>query len=129
LPASAAAELAAQSRRNEWPTSDKTSRSRSSSPTRATSPPTRPRFGSFCVEGIDGTELEWLYNAAPVSGTHYPVGANPIVKDSTGTYHVVWVSRKAERHTGFWAGSGTVNQSSQTTAFVRHSEVAAIDGV
>jgi hypothetical protein len=89
--------------------------------------PTTIRF--LLREGIDGTELEWLYNAAPVSGTHYPVGANPIVRDSTGTYHVVWVSRKAERHTGFWAGSGTVNQSSQTTAFVRHSEVAAIDGV
>ena len=50
-------------------------------------------------------------------------------RDSTGTYHVVWVSRKAERHTGFWAGAGTVNQSSQTTAFVRHSEIGAVDGV
>ena len=89
--------------------------------------PTTIRF--LLREGIDGTELEWLYNAIPVAGTHYPVGANPIVKDSTGTYHVIWVSRKAERHTGFWAGAGTVNQSSQTTAFVRHSEVAAIDGV
>jgi len=89
--------------------------------------PTTIRF--LLREGIDGIELEWLYNAAPVSGTHYPVGANPIVRDSTGTYHVVWVSRKAERHTGFWAGAGAVNQSSQVTYFVRHSEVAAVDGV
>ena len=65
--------------------------------------PTTIRF--LLREGIDGTELEWLYNAAPVAGTHYPVGANPIVRDSTGTYHVVWASRKAERHTGFWAGA------------------------
>ena len=89
--------------------------------------PTTVRF--LLREGIDGTELEWLYNAAPVSGTHYPVGANPVVRDSTGTYHVVWLARKAERLTGFWAGTGTVNQSSQVTFFVRHSEVAAIDGV
>lgn len=79
-------------------------------------------------EAVDGTELEWTYNAAPVEGTHYPTGANPIVKDSTGTYHVIWVSRKPERHVGFWSGPGVVNQSSQTTAFVRHSDVAGIDG-
>ncbi len=89
--------------------------------------PTTVRF--LLREGIDGTELEWLYNAVPVSGTHYPVGTNPVVRDSTGAYHVVWVSRKAERHTGFWAGAGAVNQSSQVTAFVQHSELAAIDGV
>lgn len=89
--------------------------------------PTSVRF--LLREEVDGTELEWIYNAVPVAGTHYPVGANPIIKDSTGNFHVVWVSRKPERHTGFWAGAGTVNQSSQTTAFVRHSEVRAIDGV
>lgn len=81
----------------------------------------------FLREGVDGTELEWTYNASPVSGTHYPVGANPVVKDATGTYHVVWVSRKPERHTGFWLGSGTVFQSQQETQNVRHSEVGAVE--
>jgi hypothetical protein len=91
---------------------------------------TDPTVVNFWLrEGIDGTELEWTYNAAPVSGTHYPTGMNPVVKDSTGTYHVVFTARKAERHTGFWQGSGTVNQTNQVTYFVRHSEVAAIDGV
>mgnify|MGYP001558571378 FL=1 len=89
--------------------------------------PTTVRF--FLREGIDGTELEWIYNAAAVEGTHYPVGANSMVKDSTGTYHVIWVSRKAERHTGVWLGAGAINQTSQTTAFVRHSEIEAVDGV
>ena len=89
--------------------------------------PTVVRF--LLREGIDGTESEWLYNAAPTEGTHYPTGANPIVKDSTGTYHVAWVARRAERHTGFWKGSGTIFQSSQTTLFVRHSDVAAVDSV
>lgn len=80
-------------------------------------------------EGIDGTELQWTYAAVPVAGTDYPVGANPVVKDSTGNYHVVWVARKPERLTAFWLGTGTVDQSSQTTVFVRHTEVSAIDGV
>ncbi len=78
-------------------------------------------------ENIDGTELEWTYNAAPVSGVDYPVGANPMVKDSAGNYHVVWASRKAERHTGFWQGTGAVVQTSQVTAFVRHSDIAALE--
>jgi hypothetical protein len=83
----------------------------------------------FLREAIDGTELQWTYNAAPVEGTHYPTGANPVVKDSTGTYHVAWVSRKAERHAGVWRGTGnSVNQASQTTAFVRHSDVVLVDG-
>ena len=89
--------------------------------------PTGVRF--LLREGVDGVELEWNYNAIPVSGTHYPVGANAMVKDSTGDYHVLWLARKAERHTGFWQGTGTINQTSQTTVFVRHSEVAIIDGV
>lgn len=80
-------------------------------------------------EGIDGTELEWTYNAIPVAGTHYPTGMNPIEKDSTGNYSLAFVARKSERHTGFWRGTGTVNQSSQTTAFVRHSDIEAVDGV
>ena len=80
-------------------------------------------------EGVDGTELEWLYNAAPVAGTHYPVGANAMVKGSTGNYHVLWLARKAERHTGFWQGAGTINQTSQTTVFVRHTDVVIVDGV
>jgi hypothetical protein len=88
--------------------------------------PTTVRF--MLHEGIDGTELEWLYNAAPTEGTHYPVGANPIVRDSAGSYHVAWVSRKPERHVGFWKGAGnSVNQTSQSAAFVRHSDVAIMD--
>lgn len=83
----------------------------------------------FLREHIDGTEREWTYNAVPVEGTHYPTGTNPVVKDGTGAYHLAYVPRKAERHTGFWLGTGTVNQSSQVTALVRHSEVEAIDGV
>lgn len=87
--------------------------------------PTTVQF--WLREGIDGTELEWVYNASAVAGTHYPVGANPVVKDSTGTYHVAYVTRKAERHVGLWKGSGTVDQSSQTTAFVRHTDIAGVD--
>ncbi len=87
--------------------------------------PSPVRF--YLREGVDGTELAWLYDAAPVAGTHYPVGANPIVRDATGTYHVVWVSRKPERHTGYWLGSGAVFQSQQDTQFVRHSEVGAAE--
>lgn len=78
-------------------------------------------------EGVDGTELQWTYNASPVSGVDYPVGANPVVKDSTGNYHVAWVVRKPERHTGFWQGTGAVVQTSQVTAFVRHSDIAALE--
>jgi hypothetical protein len=88
------------------------------------SDPTTVRF--FLLEGVDGTELEWTYDASPVSGTHYPVGANPITKSATGTYSLVWVSRKPERHTGFWLGSGTTFQSQQDAQFVRHSEVGAV---
>lgn len=79
----------------------------------------------FLREGVDNTELQWTYNASPVSGTHYPSGMNPVVRDSSGAYHVVFVARKPERHTGFWKGTGnSVDQTSTSTAFVRH---AAID--
>lgn len=77
----------------------------------------------FLREGVDGTELQWTYNAAAVEGTHYPTGMNPVVKDSTGNYHVAFVARKPERHTGFWKGTGTVNQTSTTTYFVRHADI------
>lgn len=79
-------------------------------------------------EGVDGTELEWTYNAVPVSGTHYPVGANAMIRDSLGNYHVDWVTRKPERHTGFWQGTGTVSQTSQATALVRHTDIAGVEG-
>lgn len=78
-------------------------------------------------EQIDGTELQWTFNAVPVSGTHYPVGMNPIVKDSVGDYSLVWVTRKPERNTGFWQGIGTVDYSTQETLFVRHAEVEAVE--
>jgi hypothetical protein len=78
-------------------------------------------------EHIDGTELQWTYNASPVSGTHYPAGMNPIVKDSTGDYSLVFVTRKPERHTGFWQGVGSVYYTYQQTLFVRHADVDAVD--
>lgn len=83
----------------------------------------------FVREHIDGTEREWTYNAVPVEGTHYPTGTNALAKDGTGAYHLAYVPRKAERHVAFWKGTGTVSQTSQTTVFVRHSDVEAIDGV
>lgn len=85
----------------------------------AAADPTVVRF--FLREEIDGTELEWLFNAVPVEGTNFPVGANAMVKDSTGLYHVLWVARKPERLTGFWLGTGTVFQSSSSTQFINHS--------
>ena len=85
--------------------------------------PTTVRF--LLREEIDGTELEWHYNAAPVSGVDYPVGMNPVVKDSTGNYHVAWAIRKPERLTGYWQGAGAVTQASETTVLVRHSGIAA----
>lgn len=84
--------------------------------------PTVVKF--YLREEIDGTELEWTFNAVPVEGTDYPAGMNPIVKDSTGDYHVNFVSRKPERHTGRWRGSGTIFQASESTQFVRHSLLA-----
>lgn len=80
----------------------------------------------FLRESIDGTELEWTYNAAPTEGTDYPDDANPVVRDSAGVYHVAWVARKAERHIGHFKASGTVpDQSAETTYLVRHTEVEA----
>lgn len=87
--------------------------------------PTVVRFRLY--EQIDGTELLWIYNAAPVSGTHYPVGANPIVKVGTGLYTLAWVARKPERHTGHWEGSGVVFQTSEVTYFVRHSGIPSLE--
>jgi hypothetical protein len=84
--------------------------------------------GFWLREGIDGTESEWIYDASPVEGTHFPVGANAIVRASAGVYSVAWVTRKAERHTGAWAGSGTVpTQSSEISYLVRHSGIAALE--
>lgn len=78
----------------------------------------------YLREEVDGTELEWTYDDSPVEGTHYPEDMNPITTDSTGTYELVFVARKPERHTGFWNGTGnSVEQSSQVTAFVRHAGV------
>ncbi len=88
--------------------------------------PTVVKF--YLREEIDGTELEWNYAAVAVEGTDYPTGMNPIVKDSTGNYHVAWISRKPERHTGYWRGLGNdVDQSQQSTAFVQHSDVASVE--
>jgi len=81
--------------------------------------PTVVKF--YLREEVDGTELEWTYAAVPVEGTDYPTGMNAVVKDSTGDYHVDFVTRKAERHTGRWRGSGTIFQASASTVFVRHS--------
>lgn len=87
--------------------------------------PTSIRF--FLREELDGAELEWTYNAAPVEGTHYPTGMNPITRASAGSYALSWVTRKPERQTGVWVGFGTVFSSEQQTIFVRHSDVAARD--
>jgi hypothetical protein len=100
------------------------------SPTFATSAgtatdPTVVKF--YLREHVDGTELEWTYNASPVSGTHYPVGMQPITRTSAGLYAVAYDSRKPERVTGFWVGTGTVYDALQETLFVRHSELAILD--
>jgi hypothetical protein len=96
--------------------------------TSTTGTATDPTVITFLLrEGIDGTEREWTYNAVPIQGTHYPTGTNPIVRDSAGAFHVVYVTRKPERHVGFWRGTGTVNQSSQVTVFVAHSDVVLVE--
>lgn len=81
----------------------------------------------FLREGVDATELEWIYNASPTEGTHYPTGMEPIVRNSTGNFSLPWLMRKPERHTGFWVGSGTVDQAIPVTVFVRHTPIAALD--
>jgi len=81
----------------------------------------------YAREHVDGTELEWTYNVSPVAGTHYPVGMNPIVRNSAGNYDLDYVARKPERVTGFWLGTGTIFDSVQQTLFVRHAESATVD--
>lgn len=78
----------------------------------------------FLREEIDGTELEWTFTGGVATVT--PTGMNPIVKDSTGNYHVNWIARKPERLTGTWLGTGTIFQTSTITAFVRHSLIATV---
>jgi hypothetical protein len=100
------------------------------SPTFATSAgtatdPTVVKF--YLREHVDGTELEWTYNATPTEGTHYPTGMQPIVRASAGVYSVAYDGRKPERVTGFWVGTGTVYDALQETLFVRHSELALLD--
>lgn len=100
------------------------------SPTFATSAgtatdPTVVKF--YLREEVDGTELEWTYNASPTSGTHYPVGMQPIVRVSAGLFTVAYDTRKPERVTGFFVGTGTVYGATQLTLFVRHVEFALVD--
>lgn len=93
----------------------------------AATDPTTARF--FLRESVDGEEEQWTYNGSALEGTHYPTGAAPIVRNSQGNYSLRWVTRKPERHTGFWHGAGNdVDQTSQTTVFVRHSDVETIEG-
>jgi hypothetical protein len=91
----------------------------------ATDPTTATKF--YLREHVDGTELEWTYNASPTAGTHYPVGMQPIVRVSAGLYTLAYDTRKPERVTGFWVGTGTVYDALQETLFVRHSELAILD--
>jgi hypothetical protein len=84
----------------------------------------------YLREEIDGTELEWTFDAAPTEGTHYPTGMNPIVKDSVGDYHTLFLFRKAERHTCFFAGFGNGVVSTvqnQRTVFVRHAGIVLVE--
>lgn len=87
--------------------------------------PTVTKF--YLREEIDGTELEWTYNAIPVSGTHYPVGMQPIVRVSAGLFTVAYDTRKPERVTGLFVGTGVVYDATQLTLFVRHLEIGFLD--
>ncbi len=87
--------------------------------------PTTIKF--FMREEVDGTELEWTYNAAAVEGTHYPVGMQPIVKNGTGIYQLSYDARKPERVSGALVGTGTVVESVPFTLFVRHSDIETLD--
>lgn len=78
-------------------------------------------------EEIDGTELQWTMNGATGASISTPAGMNALVRDSTGVFHLSFVARKAERHSGYWRGSGTIFQASEDTVFVRHSAIGAID--
>lgn len=84
----------------------------------------------FLREEVDGTELEWIYNAAPTEGTHYPTGMNAVVKDSTGDYSVLFVLRKPERHTVFWKVTNTALVTltqNLSTVFVRHAGIDLVE--
>lgn len=84
----------------------------------------------FLREEVDGTELEWTFNASPTEGTHYPTGLNPIVKDSTGDYSVLYVARKPERVTVFWKFTNTtllVLTQNVSTLFVRHAGIDLVE--
>lgn len=90
--------------------------------------PTTVKF--FLREEVDGTELEWEYNASAVEGTHYPTGQNAMVKGSTGDYSVAFVARKPERLTAFWKGVGgsfVTTTTNLSTVFIRHSEIALVE--
>jgi hypothetical protein len=87
--------------------------------------PTTVKF--YLREQVDGSEYEWTYNASPVSGTHYPVGMQPVTKSGTGIYAVAYDAKKPERVTGMFVGTGVVYDSEQTTLFVRHAEIATLD--
>lgn len=87
--------------------------------------PTVVKF--YLREEVDGTELEWTYNAVPVAGTHYPVGMNPIVRNGAGDFEVAYDARKPERVSGFFLGTGTVYEGVAFTLFVRHSAIAILD--
>ncbi len=90
--------------------------------------PTTVKF--FLREELDGTELEWTFNAAPVSGTHYPAGQNPIVKDSTGDFSVLFVARKAERITAMFTYTNTallVLTQNLRTVLIRHAGINLVE--
>lgn len=87
--------------------------------------PTAAKF--YLREEVDGTELEWTYAAIPVSGTHYPAGMQAMTKTGTSTYAVPYDTRKPERVTGFFVGTGAVYDSRQLTLFVRHAGIATLD--
>ncbi len=87
--------------------------------------PTVTKF--YLREEVDGTELEWTYNASPTAGTHYPVGMQPIARTSAGLYTVAYDSRKPERVTGMWVGTGVVYDATTETLFVRHAPLAMLD--
>lgn len=87
--------------------------------------PTAAKF--YLREEVDGSEYEWTYNAAPVSGTHYPVGMQPMTTSGTSTYAVAYDTKKPERVTGFFVGTGAVYDSRQLTLFVRHAGIATLD--
>lgn len=80
------------------------------------------------LEELSGEERLWTYNAVPVSGTHYPAGANPITTTGTGAFSLVYVPRTEERHTGQWNGVGnSVDQVFPFTHFVRHSGLSSVE--